>query len=122
MRDCADLLSRYGGHAQAAGFALPRQNVDAFRERLQTLADERLRPEELVPVLAIDALLDPSEITHDLLRLTQQLEPGPWNPLLFGMRGARTCGTAGDRRSPPPDTGARPNPARHRWRMGLLAE
>ena len=96
-------LSRYGGHAQAAGFALPRQNVDAFSERLQTLADERLRPEELVTVLAIDALLDPSEITHDLLRLTQQLEPcGPGNPSpLFGMRGVRvasaeTFGTTGD--------------------------
>ena len=128
LRDCADLLSRYGGHAQAAGFALPRQNVDAFRVRLQTLADERLRPEELVPVLAIDALLDPSEITLDLLRVIQQLEPcGPGTPSpLFGMRGVRvasaeTFGTTGDHLRlmlRAPDRTLRATG----WRMGLLAE
>ena len=30
---CGDLLTRYGGHAQAAGFTLLKENLPAFRER-----------------------------------------------------------------------------------------
>ena len=52
LGDCADLLSTFGGHAMAAGLTLPRENVDALRERLAELyhASEGERLQARIPV------------------------------------------------------------------------
>src|SRR4029077_20988186 len=34
IESCADLFSRYGGHAHACGFAMPAGNVDQLRLKL----------------------------------------------------------------------------------------
>lgn len=31
---CADLLTKFGGHAKAAGLSMPKENIDEFRKRL----------------------------------------------------------------------------------------
>ena len=54
-----DLLDRWGGHSQAAGFSLARENVAAFRERIRAYAKEALggqagHPRRLVPVCRVD--------------------------------------------------------------------
>ena len=40
LGQCADLLSTFGGHAMAAGLTLPKENVDALRDRLAQLYRE----------------------------------------------------------------------------------
>lgn len=91
LAQCEDLLSRYGGHAQAAGLSIPERNLEAFTERLLGLADATIPDEALIPVLPIDALLSPDQVNEDLLKWVQALEPfGPGNPTpIFGMRGTR---------------------------------
>jgi single-stranded-DNA-specific exonuclease len=75
LDECADLLLRHGGHAMAAGVTLDPANLEAFRRRLNDLAKARLSPEDLCPVLRVDAetrLADVSPERIDELRL---LEP-----------------------------------------------
>ncbi len=36
MNSCANLLTTYGGHSMASGFRLKNENLDAFRECLET--------------------------------------------------------------------------------------
>ena len=66
------LLSDYGGHAQAAGFSIPRNNIGAFKEAVLAACAE-IRPEERA--LDIDASLLPEWVTLDGLRSLEGLSP-----------------------------------------------
>jgi single-stranded-DNA-specific exonuclease len=44
LESASDLLTRFGGHAQAAGLQIPEANIDAFRERLNLHPSEPTRP------------------------------------------------------------------------------
>ena len=75
LDQCADLLVRHGGHAQAAGFTVRNENIEALRERLMALAEEALRGQELRPVLDIDAKVPFDYLTMELAETLEQLEP-----------------------------------------------
>ncbi|NOX63366.1 MAG: single-stranded-DNA-specific exonuclease RecJ [Chloroflexi bacterium] len=78
---CADLLVRYGGHAAAAGFTVRREDLPAFRQRLNAIAAERLRAEDRVHRLPIDAVVTLSDLNYRLLARLRELEPtGAGNP------------------------------------------
>ena len=49
LESCAELFSRFGGHAHAVGFALPEDRVAELRERLESYARLHLTPEDLRP-------------------------------------------------------------------------
>jgi single-stranded-DNA-specific exonuclease len=66
----ADLL-RHGGHRAAAGLTIARSRVDAFREAFQAHAAATLRPEDLVPVQRVDAVV-PGDALH--LGLAEELD------------------------------------------------
>ncbi len=81
LDECADLLVRHGGHAQAAGFTVLNRNVPALREQLFEMAKRTLDGEELQPTLEIDAQVDVHQLNEDLLEELRQLEPtGHDNP------------------------------------------
>ncbi len=75
LDQCADLLLRHGGHAQAAGFAIHNDNLPAFHERMLALAAAQLNGRDLQPTLEIDAEVRLSQITLDLYEALQALEP-----------------------------------------------
>lgn len=94
LAQCTDLLDRFGGHAFAAGLALPVGNVDALRERLQSAVRDSLAVDGLVPELDVDAHLDLREVTPRFWNVLKQFHPhGPDNqrPLFWG-RGLRVVG------------------------------
>jgi single-stranded-DNA-specific exonuclease len=81
IESCRDLFSRYGGHAHACGFAMPAVNVGELRARLDAFARTRLTAADFDPVLALDGELWLGEISPDLYRALQLLEPyGVGNP------------------------------------------
>jgi single-stranded-DNA-specific exonuclease len=81
LRQCDDLLLRHGGHAMAAGLALPPANLDPFRARLNELARRALKPEQLQPPLRLDAEVPLDAITLECLATLDQLKPtGQGNP------------------------------------------
>ncbi|HEY5029522.1 MAG TPA: single-stranded-DNA-specific exonuclease RecJ [Candidatus Angelobacter sp.] len=75
LESCHDLFIRFGGHAHAVGFAMPSKNVPALKQRLNSYAQARLKPEDLMPELRIDAEIALSSVTPDLLHSLGRLEP-----------------------------------------------
>ena len=65
LESCRDLLLRFGGHAQAAGFTLESGQIDPFRDRLLAYAEEHLDAETLTPRLLVDAIVGLSDISFD---------------------------------------------------------
>lgn len=55
---CAELFMRFGGHRQAAGMALQRENLEELKQRFDAVVREALGAEQQVPVLPIDCELD----------------------------------------------------------------
>ena len=72
---CADLLTDYGGHADAAGFSVPCENYEAFRDRLIEDADRLLSEDRLTPRLELDVALRPSEISLETVSVLSALAP-----------------------------------------------
>ncbi|MCZ6631975.1 MAG: single-stranded-DNA-specific exonuclease RecJ [bacterium] len=71
----ADLLTEYGGHADAAGFSVPAENYPDFQARLVADAAERLSDDDLLPQLDLDVMLKPSEISLETVDQLSRLAP-----------------------------------------------
>ena len=81
LTHCADLLTQFGGHRQAAGLSISLENIELLRERLQALAATTLSAADYVPVLNIDALLPLEEVNDAFIEQLACLEPyGFGNP------------------------------------------
>ena len=75
-----DLVERYGGHAQAAGFTVRRDAIPEITGRLQAYAGERLPTVDAGPVIEIDTEVRLGELTPDVVDWLETLEPfGPGN-------------------------------------------
>ncbi len=76
LRDALDLvdkrapglIGRFGGHAFAAGLSLAEADLPRFRELFESVARERLSPEQLARVLVSDGELRAEELDADLAR------------------------------------------------------
>ena len=73
LDECADLLVRHGGHAQAAGFTVLNDNVEHLVKKLRELAVETLDGQDLRPVLDIDAEVSIFKSDEELLELYKEL-------------------------------------------------
>jgi single-stranded-DNA-specific exonuclease len=81
LENCRDLLTSFGGHARAAGFTVPRQNLAQLEERLVSLAADRLGHLDLRRELAVDAELPLSALAGETFNAIQKLSPfGRGNP------------------------------------------
>ncbi|MDX2306191.1 MAG: single-stranded-DNA-specific exonuclease RecJ [Microscillaceae bacterium] len=77
---CADLLIRYGGHRQAAGLSLKKENLDVFRNTFEKIVAQNIQQEHLVAPLDIDLCIHLEEITPKFYRIIRQMAPfGPQN-------------------------------------------
>ncbi len=80
LESCADLFTRYGGHAGAAGFELPAERWPAFIERFEAIAVAAV-PSDPRAILAIDLALPALDVDYGLFRELAALAPyGPGNP------------------------------------------
>ena len=77
---CEDLLTQFGGHAQAAGLSLPEENLPAFKERFDEAVKESLSADMLIPAIKVDAPLDLNAINGRFWAVLKQFAPhGPAN-------------------------------------------
>ncbi|MEE9615293.1 MAG: single-stranded-DNA-specific exonuclease RecJ [Thermodesulfobacteriota bacterium] len=72
---CAALLERYGGHKAAAGFSIAPKNIDGFKKAFGDFWNERLTDEDLVPEVALDAVVSLDEIDMRLVSELERLSP-----------------------------------------------
>lgn len=81
LESCRELFTRFGGHAHAAGFALPASRIPELRARLDARARALLSEADLEPSLTFDTDLSLDQITPELFACLQRLEPfGMGNP------------------------------------------
>jgi single-stranded-DNA-specific exonuclease len=91
IESCADLFTRFGGHAFAVGFAMPAAALPELKRRLRLYCEEHLSAREPEHLLKIHAELPLDRITPVLAGWLRKLEPlGHGNPEpVFVARGAR---------------------------------
>ncbi len=81
LDSCRDLLERFGGHAQAAGFQLPSTKVAELRERINHYAASATDPAPAERRLNVDAEIRLSDVDDGVFRQIQRLSPfGNENP------------------------------------------
>ena len=81
LESCAELFTRFGGHAHAVGFSLPAARVLELRTHLDAYARARLSLADFEPMLNCDAELSLDQVTPELFQALQRLQPfGVGNP------------------------------------------
>ncbi len=81
IESCADLFTRFGGHAFAVGFALPAASLPELKSRLRAYAREKLAVRAPERLLRIHAELPLDRITPLVAGWLRKLEPlGHGNP------------------------------------------
>lgn len=77
---CSDLLDQFGGHKYAAGLTMRPENIELFQERFEHVVASRILPGMLQREIAIDAVLEFTEIDAKFFRILRRFEPfGPQN-------------------------------------------
>lgn len=81
LKKCGHLFTHFGGHAQAAGFTLPTENLAEAEKTLCEIADAELKDIELKRSIMIDAEVKLSFLNKSLYYEMQHLAPfGEGNP------------------------------------------
>jgi single-stranded-DNA-specific exonuclease len=81
LESCAEVMSKFGGHKQAAGLTLDTGRIRELRARVNDFADERLGPDDLRPRLWIDGSLTFRSINEQVVSELSTLAPfGAGNP------------------------------------------
>lgn len=77
----SDLLTRFGGHSQAAGLSLPAERLDQFWQALDETIARTADPECFVPAARYDMALPLSKLDEPFVRSLAMFEPtGYGNP------------------------------------------
>jgi single-stranded-DNA-specific exonuclease len=82
LNECSALMHRFGGHAQAAGMEITRENIGTLRRAVNAIADKHVtQADYATPTLNIDAEVQLREFTAEGVRMLEMLEPfGEGNP------------------------------------------
>jgi single-stranded-DNA-specific exonuclease len=81
IKECGDLLEKFGGHKYAAGLTMDKQNLDAFKERFEEVVAARLTSEMLTPAVEVDTMLPLDAVNGKFVNVLKQMGPfGPGNP------------------------------------------
>jgi len=93
LAEVSDLLVRFGGHAQAAGFTVRTEDLPVLESRLSALAEAAARGHDLRPVLEIDTEVSLADLSWPLFEALESLTPfGEGNPRpILLVRGVRVA-------------------------------
>ncbi len=81
LESMPELFTKFGGHKQAAGLTIAAERIVEFRERFRAYAALRLTPADFEHELRLDAEIDFSEISDDVVAELLDLAPfGFGNP------------------------------------------
>ncbi len=75
IETCASLLKKFGGHSQAAGVTVARENFLPFYEEFSRLISQELSGKKITPSLEIDLEIEAKEIGWELLLEMKKMEP-----------------------------------------------
>lgn len=77
----AELFEQYGGHSQAAGLSIKTKKIPELKRRFDDYVKRHLRDDDFLPLLMVDALINPAELTLNDAKEFEKFEPyGLGNP------------------------------------------
>jgi len=80
LKECEDLLLRYGGHKYAAGLTIDPKNIEEFRLRMKEVSRRLLTDDDLIAKLFIDSEIELSQVNNRFLDVLETFAPfGPQN-------------------------------------------
>ncbi len=80
LKECEDVLLQFGGHKAAAGLSIHYDKINEFKKRFNEVAKRTLTPEQLIPTLEIEAVVELNSITPKFRRILEKFAPfGPQN-------------------------------------------
>lgn len=75
-----DLLENFGGHTYAVGLSLKEENIPEFQRRFEEYVATHIQPNQLSPMIDIDATIEFADITPELVAYLKKFNPfGPGN-------------------------------------------
>lgn len=81
LKECSDLLIKFGGHAAAAGLTIEEKNIPLFAQKFNAVVQQKSVQQDFVQRLNIDAYINFSQITLKSVQVLNQFEPcGIQNP------------------------------------------
>jgi len=81
LASCKPYLETFGGHSMAAGLKIREENIADFQNAFENVIRRISQPEDLTPILKIDAHLDLDTISDALINELEALMPfGTGNP------------------------------------------
>ncbi|MCF6228362.1 MAG: single-stranded-DNA-specific exonuclease RecJ [Planctomycetes bacterium] len=76
LNECNDLMARFGGHAQAAGLEITRENVGQLRAAVNKIADKHIiKADYDTKTLDIDTRVELEDLDLPSVKLLSRLEP-----------------------------------------------
>ncbi len=96
IKECAPLLTAFGGHKYAAGLTIKEENIPAFVEQFNKVVRRYISVDDLTPTMKVDCEVQLNEFDERLMRLLKLM--GPFGPLnlrpVFMSRNLRVVGEA----------------------------
>lgn len=89
VAQCSDLLEKFGGHEMAAGVSLKEENLPAFVSAFDQAVKRQMSFDDLKSVIRVDDILEPHQISEELMAELQKLEP-------YGLGNARPVFVSGE--------------------------
>jgi len=78
LNECSDLLAKFGGHSQAAGVTVARENMEKFYALFSASVAREMEGVDVTPSINIDAEISAGDINWELVNDLKKMEP-------FGM-------------------------------------
>lgn len=76
-----DLFEQYGGHSQAAGLTIATKDIPELAARFDEYVRRNLSDEDFLPILNVDEIIHPAQISFDVAKEFDRFEPyGLGNP------------------------------------------
>jgi single-stranded-DNA-specific exonuclease len=75
---CADHIENFGGHSMAAGLKIKAKNIEKFEINFENTVCRMTKPDDFIPKIFIDFVLDFEDISDKLIDELESLKP-------FGM-------------------------------------
>ena len=70
-----DLLEKFGGHEQAAGFSITLDNIEKFKTKTKNTAQKASAGKQLLPEILVDYKLEAANINLEMVENLKMLEP-----------------------------------------------
>jgi len=75
IRKASSFMSDYGGHKGGAGFRAKKKNLEKIKKIFEEVAEEKIKDEDLIPILEIDAELALNDISWPNYDKIQEFAP-----------------------------------------------